>query len=231
MPNQRYILILPAVLKLSCVYSQAPEINDLAIDREAHQTGAAHTSTPEELNSAQIVAIGSAMVTYYKEFLTSRTVQLARSSCAFEFLIHKKAKKYKIPRDGCIDLLRLDRFISCLSEDIRENEAEHNELSDLCMQYENGAITQKAYLEDLSLHGITAEHNVQSYLDKIKKDTDKFTLVIDELKTLKNQEKEARTRDFTFENAIRYLPESLTTNSTVRGLAEAYVRENFFPTA
>ena len=34
-------------------------------------------------------------------------------------------------------------------------------------------------------------------------------------------------KDLTFERAVGYLPEELTTNPEIRRLAESYIRENF----
>jgi hypothetical protein len=199
-----------------------PVIDSQHVATTIHQT---------ELNSAEIVAIGVAMVNCYKDFLTSRTVQLSKESLTFEFFAHKKGRKYKIPKNGCIDLLLLDRFISCLSEDIDNHEAAYAAVITLRQAHENNILTSKKYMEALSEYGVNDEFNIDQCLERAQKSVDKFKAVREDLRSLKAQEYEARVRDFTFENAFRYLPAELTTNSTILGLSEAYIRENFFPIA
>jgi hypothetical protein len=86
-------------------------------------------------------------------------------------------------------------------------------------------------MEALSEYGVNDEFNIDQCLERAQKSVDKFKAVREDLRSLKAQEYEARVRDFTFENAFRYLPAELTTNSTILGLSEAYIRENFFPIA
>lgn len=185
------------------------------------------TASDLELNSAQLISIGKAMTTCYQEFLKSRTVQLPKTSNAFDFFVHKKGKKYKIPKDGCIDLLLLERFLGCLSEDITQNEALQTGISELHTKFANGNITQKVYTKTLQEYGVQEESDVEQYLKSISHHLEKIKIVNSELNILKAQENAMRLKDLTFEMALGYLTEDINSNPIIRNLAKSYIRENF----
>ena len=131
---------------------QKSEEDFMEIERQV-VTNAVAVSDLELNYSAQLVSIGKAMTTCYQEFLKSRTVKLPKTFKAFDFFVHKKGEKYKISKDRCIDLLRLDRFLGSLSEDIANNKALQAGISELRTYFVNGNITHKFYTKTLQEYG------------------------------------------------------------------------------
>lgn len=186
-----------------------------------------NTNIALELNSAQLISIGEAMKSCYQDFLKSRTVKLPETSKSFDFFVHKKGKKYKIAKDGYVDLFCLERFLVCLSEDITCNESLKAAILELRTQRVNGNINKRIYTKALQEYGVMEESDIEQYLKSISHDLEKIQIVQNELNELKAKENEMRLKDLTFEKAFRYLPQEFTANPEIRNLAEAFIRENF----